>query len=357
MTTAEPVSAVVPATSQVIAEAEALSEDILKDIELTERPLSSVVLKAMRLARILNDFDAQQTFEWESGGYPSGKTGLSEEVTEIARRAGRREFRKESNASEPRTPILYTGSIEQMERAVSVRMTSLPSAETLRERSALQRSISRTSRRLASRRTFVYKYALRKHYELKLAGVTDNVFGRIRASVDASIGVFVPDAVKKLSAIYDNLGSGNPEDWANAAHSCRRALQDLADAVFPPRSETRLRKVDGKTIEVKLGPDHYINRLIAYVEASSESERFNEIVGSHLDYMGNRLDALFGAAQKGSHATITKEEADRCVIYTYLLIGDILSLRAPETLTPMDTDHEDYSGLVEEPESQIPDIP
>ena len=44
-------------------------------------------------------------------------------------------------------------------------------------------------------------------------------------------------------------------------------------------------------------------------------------------YMGDRLDAIFRAAQKGSHSTVTKEEADRCVVYTYLLVGDILSLR------------------------------
>ena len=58
------------------------------------------------------------------------------------------------------------------------------------------------------------------------------------------------------------------------------------------------------------------------------------IVGSHLHYMGERLDALFGAAQKGSHATVTKEEADRCVIYTYLLVADILSLHPQQTPTP-----------------------
>ena len=73
---------------------------------------------------------------------------------------------------------------------------------------------------------------------------------------------------------------------------------------------------------------------MAFVEDSAESKRFQEIVGSHLHYMGERLDALFGAAQKGSHATVTKEEADRCVIYTYLLVADILSLHPQQTPTP-----------------------
>ena len=105
-------------------------------------------------------------------------------------------------------------------------------------------------------------------------------------------------------------------------------MQELADKLFPPQAETRSRVENGKEIEIKLGANHYINRLLAYVNDSSTSDRFTELVGSHLSYMGARLDALFGAANKGTHTVVTKEEADRCVIYTYMLVGDILSLRA-----------------------------
>ena len=134
--------------------------------------------------------------------------------------------------------------------------------------------------------------------------------------------------IRKLTSVHDNLASDNPEDWSNAAHSCRRVLQYLADAVFPPQDKPRTRMVNDKEIEIRLGADQYINRLIAYIEDSSRSGRFREIVGAHLGYMGDRLDALFNSAQKGSHSTVTKEEADRCVVYTYLLVGDILSLRS-----------------------------
>ena len=44
-----------------------------------------------------------------------------------------------------------------------------------------------------------------------------------------------------------------------------------------------------------------------------------------LAYHG-RLDSIFRAVQKGSHAIVTQEEADRYVVYTYLVTGDILSL-------------------------------
>ena len=42
--------------------------------------------------------------------------------------------------------------------------------------------------------------------------------------------------------------------------------------------------------------------------------------------MGDRLDSIYEAVNKGSHEILNKEEADRYVIYTYLLIGDIVSL-------------------------------
>jgi hypothetical protein len=78
---------------------------------------------------------------------------------------------------------------------------------------------------------------------------------------------------------------------------------------------------------VNLGKTNYVNRIVAFVEDHADSERFCEVVGSHISFLGNRLDGIVQAANKGSHDTIvSQEEADRYVVYTYLLIGDILSL-------------------------------
>ena len=370
MTSAVPAYPAIPANNEVLAEAETLSAEILKDIELSQARLSVVVLKAVRLARILNDFDVQQIFEWESGGYPRGASGVSPEVWSAGIRAKRIFFGTDSTPAVPR-PYMYMESIEQMELTVGMGTTSLEAAQDPNisissanqnqsvpvpvgnsfERGSIRVEMRQASERLASRRTLIYGYAARKHYELKFAGVADDVFGRIRSTVDSAIGLTVPDAVKKLAAVYENLRSDNPEDWANAAHSCRRVLQDLADAVYPAQAETRTRTVNGKDREIKLGADQYINRLVAHIEDLSESDRFNEIVGSHLSYMGDRLDALFGAAQKGSHATVTREEADRCVVYTYLLVGDILSLNTGQLIpTQPNASYEVMTGTVEPPQ-------
>ena len=51
-----------PVSVEALAEAESLCDDILKDIELSHAKLSLVVLKASRLARLLNDFEALRIF-------------------------------------------------------------------------------------------------------------------------------------------------------------------------------------------------------------------------------------------------------------------------------------------------------
>ena len=345
MTQQEYSNLTIPASTQALKEAESLSAAILEDIELSQAPLSVVVLKALRLARLLNDFEVMQIFQWESAGYPTGESGVSPAVWAGGRTAGRLYYHTDT-ASRQQNLRMYVESIEKLQHDLEMGQASLQAAQdpnvsitsanqyqmvslphgNSSERIIIRNQISQSSDRLASRRTFIHHYAIRKHYELKFSGVVDDIFGRVRAFVDESISLTVPDAVKKFTAAYDNLKSDNPEDWSNAVHSCRRVLQDLADAVFPAQQQPHIRTKNGKEIEVKLGQDKYINRLMAFIEDSSNSDRFTEIVGSNLGYIGDRLNAVFHAAQKGSHSNVSKEEADRYVIYTYLIVGDILSL-------------------------------
>ena len=285
--------------TKVSEETEALSSEILEDIEMGREHLSNVVLRVIRLAGILNDPDVQREFERMSSGYdPSAGRPKSIEKCEYDVAKGDAVLQGTYQGTAPGT-ALY-------------------------EKKWILSGMDATIKQLASRRTRIHSYVANKHYAIGCSGLVNNVFERTRAQVDSLIGITVPDAVEKLVSAYNDLASNNPEDWSNAAHSCRRVLEALADAIFPPQDGTRTRN----GTEVKLGDGQYIDRLMAYVDDSSKTKRYTEIVGSHLHYMGHRLDALFKAAQKGSHDTLTREEADRCVVYTYLLVGDILSLRS-----------------------------
>lgn len=339
----------IPPTSVTFREVLELSGEILRDIELATIPLANAVLKTIRLARLLNDFDRLAILQFEAGGYPVDSNGNTRpDAWEPSRVAGRR-----YTITDPRTTKVaeycYTESVEQLEQRVGTlraRLSSavdanvsissanpyqwvMPNQGNLYERAGVQRNIELTVGRLAERRNFLYEYVSRKHYELKFSNVASDIFARRREAVDNKIGLVVPDAIRKFDAVNENLRSDNPEDWANAVHSCRRILQALADALFPPQKEARTK--DGN--QIKLGSDSYINRLICFAEDKSASNSFRGLVGSHLGFLGDRLDAVFEATQKGSHADVSREEADRYVIYTYLVVGDILSLIPPDSRT------------------------
>ena len=337
------VSDQVPASQEALDEALRLSSDILKDIELSQVPLANVALKAGRLARLLNDFDMNRMLQYEASGYPSGPEGIPQPIWQLLVLAGRTYQYKGFNAKEAKT-VAFVESIEQLQLQIEASKLGLQAARdpdvsvssanpnqyvsappgNTQERLNLSFQINTAAQRLASRRAFIHDYASRRYHQLRFSQAAEDVFSGVRRSVDAAIGDLVPTATEKFASVHDNLRSENPEDWSNAVHCCRRILQDLADALFPPRDDDR-RSADGRSI--KLGAEHYINRLVCFVEDHTDSSRFREIVGSHLAFLGDRLEAVFKAAQKGSHAIVARGEASRYVVYTYMVVGDILALR------------------------------
>ena len=335
----------VPPSKAALREALYLSEEIIRNIEMMEIPLTNCALKASRLARITNDFDYQKIMTFEASGYPSTPDGIEPFVYQLAVIA-QRENQKKNPKTEIISKYISIESIEELERQVSSAQAAIEAARDPNvsvsssnpqqtvfnpignkfERDTIRKHVSDAQRLLSKRRSFIYTYVLQKHYELKYSGIADDIFSRIRESVDSAIGNRVPDAAQKLSAVYEALQSENPENWSNAVHSCRRILQDLADSIYPVR-EDKIIQVNGKDKTIKLGKDNYVNRIISYIEENSDSERYSELVGSQLGFMGDRLDSVFKAAQKGSHDKIvSREEADRYVVYTYMIVGDILSL-------------------------------
>lgn len=334
----------IPPTNAALKEALSQSSEILKNIELDEISLTNIALKSSRLARLLNDYDVQKIMEFEVRGYPSQPVGLPPDIFQLAVKAERVIKQRDENSGYIRE-LAYIESIAEWEHIVAtaekaieaareqdISITSANPYQTVVpplghsiERSNIRTNATLATKKIADRRSYIYAYALRKYYELKFSDIANDIFSRTRALVDSNIGKYVPEAIKKLTAIHDNLKSNNPEDWSNVVHSCRRMLIMLADEIYPPQ-ENKIKTVEGKSITIKLGKDNYINRLVSFIEEQGKSNRFKHIVGSHLSFIGDRLDSIVGAAQKGSHDIVSQQEADRYVIYTYMIVGDILPL-------------------------------
>lgn len=328
-----------------LSDALALSKDLLADIELSRRPLSTIALSASRLARLLDDQAFQKVFEYESAGYPNTGRGFAPDIWELLTRADRL-YREADPKDETKIKELaYGQSIEELEQQLVAYHAALENAKDPNvsissanpnqyilnpsgnrgERNSLLRQVAELTKKVSQRRHFLCKYVLAKNMELSYTSVIDDILQQNNFALAERLQTLAPAEVQKFNAIYDNLRSDNVEDWANAVHSCRRLLQSVADVVQPP-GEDITKEVNGKQKSIKMGKENYINRLIAYIESKTPSETFTNIVGSNIAYIGDRLDAIFQSAQKGSHSAVSRYEAERYVVYTFLALGDILSL-------------------------------
>ncbi len=281
-------------------EALILSKEILKNFELSEISLSNVALKTARLARLLGEFDYEKAFQFEVSGY-SFPNGIPPDVFKIARLANRNSTDNQGKES------AYTRSIDQilLEKEAyieALRVSADPNInlsysntqtdffgevadrmqrqQVIRgnqeERKNILSTLRTLEQQLSERKVFIYCYIMKKNIELEFEGNLYDVFLSNLKLVKIRIVQFVPDGVKKLNSIIENLKSSNEEDWSNAVHSCRRLLKSVADVVFPPQNDNL--KVNGKN--VKLGEEQYINRLIAFIEKNKSSSTYSQVVGS-----------------------------------------------------------------------------
>lgn len=320
-----------------------LSSEILKNFELSELPVSKIILKCLRLCRLLGDKDGILLFTYESSGYPNTPSGMPADSWRISKIAGRRYIEKTEKQGKPveieRARLQLLSELEEVIAAQKIQLAaandpniSIASANPNQvvfaprgntdERTSVISAIKRNQGLLQKVSGNLYAYILQLYNNLMYGNIVEDTFTRARLEANEKLAKLCPDAIKKFVSVYDNMDSNNPEDWANAVHSCRRILLDMADALYPPRDQPI--SVNGKAI--KVGAEQYINRLIQFVSSKVESKTYADVVGADLSSIGIRLDAINNAVCKGTHVDVSKDEASRYIIHTYLLISDIISL-------------------------------
>lgn len=166
----------------------------------------------------------------------------------------------------------------------------------------------------------VHAWLIEEIIEIKAGYLPESIFIETQQFVDSKIKRISTEIAERFAAIYDDLSSSNQVKWASAILSCREILRGLANK-FNPDSGINQPKGDHK-----LGPEEYKNRLIDFVKQKSTSEKYWKIFGSTLQNFTDRLEAIYAASCKGKFMCKNKEEAKRHVIYTYMLVADILRL-------------------------------
>ena len=286
-----------------------LSQNIIENIESRETDISLLSLEAQHLAMTLRDRDKSDYFGELS-------TKISKAQSFINRHRGRMDE-------------IY-GTFTVQKEVVSRRMSELQKASLAwdnlmntddtpldKKRRALK-WYEEYEDEISNARSEIYQYALNTFYQIEFSEVSNNIFDNFRINMDKKLPDILPDAKNMLDSISVNIKSSNSEDWQNAITSCRRLLKEFANAVYPP--------MKNKKSNVKLDESAYVNRLTEYVKGKSGSKTYSTLIDTHLEFFHKRSMAVFDTTNKGTHKNISHEDAERFVIYTYLLIGDIISL-------------------------------
>ena len=147
------------------------------------------------------------------------------------------------------------------------------------------------------------------------------------------VGLFFSElpttTLQKLSAIEDLMEDGNPERYSQVLTSCRRLWEDVAQVLFeevlPDHKEKMFKTKTGKEIDVS--GDHYNNKISAAIETLQERAAKNTLVGSEIIYLIDWMEQINKLQSSGVHSEVTRDQVMRCIIHTYIALGDILKLR------------------------------
>lgn len=169
----------------------------------------------------------------------------------------------------------------------------------------------------------IHSFLVATECELEWGQQEASLFLRAQEYINTALAQHAPAALGKFVAAQERLYSGRPEDLSHALTSCRRMIKDLADALYPPTGDT-ITGPDG--VPRKMSDDAYRNRLLQYVREQIGSHAQGTVVQKTLDSLGSRLKSLDALASKGVHEDVSAAEAETCILWTYLLAGDLVRI-------------------------------
>lgn len=295
-----------------------LSRELLDDIELDRLASDKLLLKCNRLARLTGSDEIREWLRYEMQGYNS-KADVSLRYMTLTGRWT--DFKEMKGYWGPLA--VQESTIETLKARIdATKITSIQgdwafrvANDTRSAHASLAGQIAELtgvrSRVLGLLHTFISGV----YYERQFANVAADTFENYKRSVDALIAEKAGAVLAKMPSVIARLKEGDGEAVSQALTSCRRILEALADAIFPPNDETY--EIDGN--KLSLGASKHQNRLNAYIaqRTSSKSRRIR---------LRQNLSNLFDRVSTGVHSDVDADEAFSLFLNVYLYLGEVLSL-------------------------------
>lgn len=158
---------------------------------------------------------------------------------------------------------------------------------------------------------------------MAFGNVAESVFSEYRKKVENKFSDLSKDTILKLQAVEDKINSDNPELYSQVLTTCRRLFEntskELFEQYFPEYKDRMYKTKSGKEIDVSGA--HFKNKLSAVIETLEGKSATKSIVGSNIIYLLDWIDNLNDLQCKGVHSDISKQDAMRCIIQTYICLG------------------------------------
>lgn len=318
-----------------------LATQLLDDLENPEIKVTSILMRARRLARLTKDEAAQKWLDLETCGYPEkfnfSEIGNCKKYAFSSKRIWNveEEGKKFSRYRPTSLPEIEANAIAN-EEVIRQSQFSMPSAtakdfveknatEALRK-SQLQiqnqqkKAYVESQGLLATMRAGLHNYATETYIAIELGHVAQDIFEAARVDIDKFVRAHCPAAAKKIVAINDRMKDETEESYSSALTSCRRLLMSIADSLYPA-SDGEWEDRKGK--KRKVGTEQYKNRILAYLSGKTIGDGDWAILSADIELIAAKLDAVYEKACKGVHSDVTMQEARLGVIHTYLFVGQI----------------------------------
>jgi len=329
-----------------------LIHEALAELDQPGARLSSVIRKALRVARLRNDWVAVFWLQQEMSAFTDHEASrrniaeLSPHFTKEALRVIHERAVKTSTADrivatlddfgkpQSKGETITTLSVPDIEDAIGRFRAEVESLKNpnptvpFKVAAYLSRRADFTAaelksvlRRISQR---VHTYLSNAERQLLHGLLEVDIVEQNRQYTEGALAQFAPEVLEQLRAASRRAKENDTESRSHALTSCRRALHSLADRVYPARKEP----VEGRDGKERILTDQmFVSRLWQYVGESKANASSVGILQDEIDDLGKRIDRLNDLSSKGVHANVNEFEVNLTVLNTYSVVAAILRLR------------------------------
>jgi len=312
----------------------ALTEETLHALE-RGAPLAPLVEATTRVARLLGDYRGLYRLSLESKGI--GQKELNKQLigevlehldlaeAEAVRDAALKDFFEEramkTGPLDAEDSQVHAGTVAELELLEEGSRETQEAGPWNRDLAESHHSLQRIVSRI---RTRLHQYLSRVETSLEVGQASEDIFVQNRAYVESRLAQVSPATLEALAAAENRAREGGSEARSQALTSCRRALKQLVDDLYPATG-CAVECFDGRTREMT--EERYIQRLIQFAYENLSSETDLSLLIAQLEKLSAYIGALAGLANKGVHDHVSAYEVNQCIIQTFLTVGDFLRMR------------------------------